>query len=193
MVNFVKVFVWAIVIAICLLLTWCNKSKPVQTTEITTSISYTVPDSTPVLVVNGRPPAIHKSIENAVPQFVDTAAILRSYYKTNVYADSILIDSSYRISIRDSISENSIKNRLVHFQKLRGDKVVIHTIREQMPDQKTRPEIMLGVVIGTGRTGPMLGPSASISLAGTGSIGYSYETFNQAHLATIHINPFRKK
>lgn len=47
---------------------------------------------------------------DTILQFVDTAKILKEYFSTKVYVDSI-IDSLLLVIVTDTISENEIKNR----------------------------------------------------------------------------------
>jgi hypothetical protein len=60
-------------------------------------------------------PAEIKYIEKVVPEVVDTAAVVRDYYASRVYEDTRIINNNFSLSIRDTVSENSIFGRSITY------------------------------------------------------------------------------
>jgi hypothetical protein len=60
-------------------------------------------------------PAEIQYIPKEVPAVVDTAAILRDYFAQRIYEDSTLIDEHLTLTIRDTISENTISGRSIAY------------------------------------------------------------------------------
>lgn len=51
-----------------------------------------------------------KSVHDTIPAVVDTAAILRDYYTTNTYEDSVLYDDC-KLYVREEVTMNKLKSR----------------------------------------------------------------------------------
>jgi hypothetical protein len=60
-------------------------------------------------------PAEIEYIEKAIPAIADTAALIRDYYASRVYEDTRIINNNFSLSIRDTVSENSIFGRSITY------------------------------------------------------------------------------
>jgi hypothetical protein len=119
-----------------------NKPKPLTTTTIKTEIKWdTVKTSIPIYI-----PKYHTKIVNKYDTLwkdVDTSYILKDYFSSYVYFDTINKDS-LTLVINDTITQNKIKNRKIDYKILYPTKTItIHT-KEYINNR----ELYLGLGLG---------------------------------------------
>lgn len=102
----------------------------------TVFIVDTIPGDTVLRVIyqdRPRPVYIDTGSTIIIPANVDTNAILRDYFAKVYYSDT-LNDTSYRVVIRDTVTENRIAWRQVQFQNLRPTVINRYTITNDYGD-----------------------------------------------------------
>lgn len=120
-----------------------NKPKTITKTTIKTEIRWdTIKTSIPTYI-----PKYHTKIVNKYDTLwkdVDTSYILKDYFSSYVYFDTINKDS-LTLVINDTITQNKIKNRKVDYKILYPTKTItIHT-KEYINNR----ELYLGLGLGT--------------------------------------------
>lgn len=76
--------------------------------------------------VNGKDIYVHIPVEVPIPVNVDTLAILRDYYTTRVYFDTLKVEDLGYVAVVDTISQNKIVGRT--FQANLLEKTITETI-----------------------------------------------------------------
>jgi len=105
------------ILILLLILKTCSKpfEKPITTTTIKTITKWdTIKTSIPIYVPKHSVKIIYLPDTDTVWRDIDTAAILKDYFATYVYFDTIENDS-VSITIQDSITKNKIKNRKLDY------------------------------------------------------------------------------
>lgn len=126
----IKNIVIATLIVVILLLRFCGSkpspTEPIVKTTITETITYdTIKESVPVYVPQWRdrllpPDTVWKN------QVVDTTAILKDYFATYYYSDTLHLDS-LTLVINDSVSKNKINARNLAYTLLYPTKTITIT------------------------------------------------------------------
>jgi hypothetical protein len=105
---------------------------------------------------------------------VDTAAILLAYFAENLYADTLMNDTSAFIALSEAVTQNRIAERTLTFQNRRPTYITTTIVQQQQPTL----QLYAGVVAGKGLTAPVvqLGykrwvVGAGYNLSGGGVVG----------------------
>lgn len=126
--NLKNLLIVVLVIIIVLLRNCRGKIQPTPTPKITvkTEIVYdTIKDS----IINYVPYLVEKTLPpEIIYKDVDTAAILKDYFTSYYYSDTIINDS-LKIIINDTVYKNSISSRSVKYDILYPIKTI--TIKEE--------------------------------------------------------------
>jgi hypothetical protein len=109
-----------------------------------------------------------------VPYKIDTAVILKDYYARIIYYDTLRNDSSLFISMEETLSENKIKNRILHVEDYEQTKIITNETKIYI--EKKIPQYYAGLFAGMQMKVPTAGVSFSFMTAKqriiTGQVGY---------------------
>ena len=108
---------------------------------------------------------------------VDTAGILRAYFTSRRYVDTLLNDSSAFIALDEEVCENEVKERWLTFQNRRLTTITT-TTTTTMLQHEPRLQVYAGAIAGRGLAAPMVGVgwkkwsfAAGYNLSGGGLVG----------------------
>jgi hypothetical protein len=131
------------------------------------TIHDTIPgDSIPYSVVSYVPVWDSIMVTDTIPSEIDTAAILKDYFVTRVYKDTITDDTSFLAIIRDEISQNRITNRNYSHQNLRATIINTTTIFAA-PKVEVGPYLGYGLKVSIGVEGLYRPPGGRKSFVGS--------------------------
>lgn len=112
---------------------------PIIKSDTITVIKTTPPDSIFRTVYRARPVPIYRDTGSLQIRFknIDTAAILKDYFATYYYIDSIKEDSNFSLVILDTIRMNAIWGRSVRFKNLLPQLDISTTITNERRQRAT--------------------------------------------------------
>jgi hypothetical protein len=189
-----KYITWFIIIVLVILLLLQREcGTPCKDNYIhDTIVSYdTLPgDSVPYSVIIHKPKPYAVYYHDTILSVVDTLAILQDYYAVRSYSDTVSNDSTIKVIINDIITENSIKNREVLFQSLRGNIIQTITINNT-PNLKNK--LYVGCSLGGKADTYCLGGSLLLQTKKQHIYSYTYDFLNKCNYFNLYYKiSFRK-
>lgn len=167
--------------AVILFLRECSPEKvcmPVSVIERTDTVpGDPVPVPYPV-----RVPIPADTVYVPFSHIVDTAAILRDYFATRFYSDTIRNDSSFLVIINDSVSHNRITYRQPYIQNLRPTAINTTIINTNPP----RTKVYVTGFIGGNKEKFGAGAGALLINKKDNGYGYQYDALNDMHYLAMH-------
>lgn len=144
-----KYLLWFIIVILCILLLIMQQCHKTPVPEIITTITHdTIPgDSVPYTVLLKKPYPVYRDTGSTKWKFekVDTSQILKDYFATNYYQDTLKNDTSALIVLNDVVTENQLMQRKLTFQNRRA--TVINTTITNI-GETPRNKIYVGVGLG---------------------------------------------
>lgn len=120
-----RLALWTMVIVLAFIFTR-RISKPAEINEV---VRYdTIPSDTVYIKVNNYLPRKDSIHCDTIPTDVDTLAILKDYFKSTYYSDTITNDSTFSLIINDVIAQNSIISREAFYKNLQGQ--IVKTVTQ---------------------------------------------------------------
>ena len=172
----------AILVILLILCRECQRCSPPPETEIKYDTIYITDTIDHVFVLDSTKTEIeYVYIEKPVPQYVDTAAILKDYFATRYYQDTLINNDTIAfLVINDSISENRVQNRHYYYEnrvpKITETIYITKTIYET--ESCNRFNIGIGGVIGGGFERFSAGLGVSVHSNSRTSYTASYDLIN---------------
>ena len=136
----------------------------------------------PVMVKVPYPVYIDSIVE--IPADVDTLSILKDYFSTKYYRDTITDDTSMFVIIIDTIGQNRIIGRGALFQNLREKAIITTNIYK---DTDTKNKFLIGGYAGFNKDQSVFGIGAQLVNKKDHIIGYSWFPGQQMHLVNYHV------
>lgn len=180
--NWIVIAVLGGIVILLLMTRECGQWKEKGDTVTVTDTVIVPGDPYPVYTAP-RVPKPERIIEyQVVPQKVDTAAILKDYFATRFYPDTLKNDTSMFIAVHDSVRENRIVSRRFIFQNKRPISIVSNTT---VTHNKKEPwfKLYLGLnasyAPGSKRFG--FGPFATGTVKQGALLTYGYDAVGNSH------------
>lgn len=172
------------VICVLISLDRCN-SKPKLITEFYTDTLIVPGDPYPVYAET-KPKIIYRDSIKVIPANMDTGLILRDYFNTYSYLDTLKNDSSALVIVSDTVTQNRVISRGFTFQNRRETAYVINNTT--VTHIRKEPLFKLGL----GISGFYYQKSKSFDIAPNVTLitrpgfyaGYSYLIAGQGHGVT---------
>jgi hypothetical protein len=164
----------------------CDDCPEIQTEVLTDTIPG---DSVPYPVPSPIPdPEIVYQDTGRIDSFyldVDTAAILKDYFASVIYTDTINEDSSFFAVIHDTLSRNRLIGRSFFFQNLRPISITTITNTVEGPPKL---KLFLGPLLSYSNDTKNLGVGGSVLLMTKRDNGYaySYDFLNRQHQVVFY-------
>lgn len=117
-------FYWIVIIILALIIWFKGCGDPVEP-EVKTKIEIvydTVLKDVPVYI-----PKWNTRVEHKIDTVVDTVEVIKDYYSTYYYQDS-LVNDTLSLFINDSIQENKIKSRKINYSLILPTKIITNEV-----------------------------------------------------------------
>lgn len=128
-------------------------------------------DTVATTIYNDRPVIRYRDTGRVVER-VDTVEVMREFFTTNYYLDTLSEDSSYILVISDTVHRNAINGRSVVFTNLRP-KVTVREVITNTEEQRKRGALFVAPIIGVGQNGEINLGAGALVLTRRGH-GYSF-------------------
>lgn len=123
----IKTVIIVLLLIVILLLRWCTPKPDCpeigKTTIIETTTYDTIKETTPEYIPIPGPVSYDTTY---LYHDIDTAAILKDYFASYKYSDTVNLDS-VKLIIKDTVSQNKIKSRSVEYELLFPTKTITIT------------------------------------------------------------------
>ena len=175
-----------VLLAIILIQRGCMKPDTIVEERVVHSVDTVIeitPKPYPVEVYKPYPVYEVKDSLVFVPADVDTAFILKDYFRHNFYKDTILDDSNGFIVISDVLYQNSIESRSKSIT-MYDRTVYIHIVDERKPVNKIFAGLNLGYGFKYDR--PIFGADVLLVTKKDNAYSLGYDVFNNAVSGTMY-------
>jgi hypothetical protein len=176
---------FALCLAACVCLKKCAGPELVHDTVQTFKETHTVYDSTQKSAVPVSPIASILTITVPVPANVDTAAILRKYFETNVFKRAFRNDE-ISAELFDTVSQNKSIGLGFQYKWLKPIKnTESTTVTATVTKDSPKYHFYLGAFAGYANKKLEFGPSVAFQTPKKLIIGYDFEAINKSHRLSL--------